>query len=169
MVQKRGPLLILKSDRSIELPRLHKTIVPNEATHFELVRNTGGKHQESSYGYDLILWHENQTYPILLAARASWKFNFSGPTLLTRDHLRSLKKRTPIENLYWELSKQQSGNLKTVSEIQNRQKQEYRTQNQQRLAKRSRMPSIILFLLGTAFTLVGGYVPVHAQSPVLDK
>lgn len=157
--RKSQPLIILKPDCNIELPRLNQTVVPNDATHFELVRHiSDAKTRNKNIGYDLILWHDNQTYKIFHAAQPSWKFLISGPAILTVDHLRDMKKLTPVEKLYMELSERQSGNLKTVAKVQKAESQKYRTQMRQEAKRESWSLQLVPLIIGTAFTLAGGYL-----------
>ncbi len=87
-VRARGPLLILKSDKTIILHRLDKTIVPDSATHFELREPRDEWRQRHNISaVDLVLWHKNRTYYV-----ATGGISLFGS-----------KTQAPIEILYAEL------------------------------------------------------------------
>ncbi|MDR3182138.1 MAG: hypothetical protein LBT89_04315 [Planctomycetaceae bacterium] len=52
-----GDAFVIRSDGTVELLRVKKTVIPNKTTHFELM-----KPQWRDDDYDLVLFHKNETY-----------------------------------------------------------------------------------------------------------
>ena len=137
-IRSKGPILILKPDKTIVLHRLGQTIIPDSTTHFELFRPKNIPRKLPRNAYDLILWHQNQTYYVTSGLKSIF----------------NREPNTPLEKLHAELCEIYSFDgveLKSQKEVHDLAIERRRMRNQNGVL-------FVLFMLGSTFTLSGGWL-----------